>query len=552
MRWDTPNPQKKQLWIDKIMALFRAEVKPISRGKGHNAVAAAAYRSGEKLEDTNQYNPKRTTHDYSKKSDILHKRIILPIQIAGAGLSVTRQELWSKVEEHEVTQRGQKMKNNARVAREWLLALPHELTDEENIALAEEFATTLANELGVIADCCIHSPKLATNTDLAPKPTGSTADKESVQEDERNIHAHIMFTTRKATINAAGTLQFTDKADCELDGTARKKKGLVKEADYIKQVRSMWADMLNKRLVKRGIKSVSHLSYKDRDLDVLPQVHEGKDPLTMQKKEHNNDISRRNELVFKSRSGTLQRLANQADEQPIRTNRFIERTDKAVDFNKQLTQKFDKRILNSKQRIKYSKRRIERTESRTDSFDEQAERFNQLTARANRLSYQPSRALIDKAVVRYSATMSYEPILQLSSWAGGGTKPNPEPNPRPLFNARQLNILENVEKHLRGFDDDDFCSINLYKSLTKHSNKWILTMLLEPNTDQSHYDEDMNKGYELVAVYNQLPSTLAKEQDRQGSKSASSGVLTLETTEEQVNTSSEPSKAEFKRFTPKF
>ena len=85
------------------MALFRAEVKPISRGKGHNAVAAAAYRSGEKLEDTNLYNPHRTEHDFSKKSDVLHKAIILPTALAQPDFSISRQELWSQVEAHEVT-----------------------------------------------------------------------------------------------------------------------------------------------------------------------------------------------------------------------------------------------------------------------------------------------------------------------------------------------------------------------------------------------------------------------------------------------------------------
>ena len=541
------------------MALFRAEVKPISRGKGHNAVAAAAYRAGEKLEDTNQFNPKRTTHDYSKKSDILHKHIILPAQIADAGLFINRQDLWSKVEEHEVTQRGQKMKKDARVAREWLLALPHELSNEENIALAEEFATTLANELGVIADCCIHSPKLANNDDdLTPKPTSSTADKESAQEDERNIHAHIMFTTRKATINAAGALQFTDKADCELDGTARKKKGLVKEDDYIKQIRSMWADMINRRLVKRGIKEVSHLSYRDRNLDVLPQVHEGKDPLTMNKKAHNHDITRRNELVFNSRSDTLQRLANRADKQSIRTSKFLERTNKAVILDKQLTDTFDQRLIRlkqkfgySQQRLEYSQRSIERTKSRPDYFDEKAEQFNQLTARANRLSHKPSRALIDKAVARYRAIMSYEPILQLSSWAGGGTKPNPEPDPRPLFNRRQLNILDNVEKHVRGFDNEDFCSSDLYESLAKHSNKWLLTMLLDPNKDQTHYEEDIKEGYELTTVYDQLSSRLVIKQDREAVKSSASEVLTPKAAAEQVNTPSEVLKPEFKIYRPR-
>ena len=52
-----------------------------------------------------------------------------------------------------MTQRGQQMKSNARVAREWLLALPHELSNTENIELAEEFALRMANDLGVIADC---------------------------------------------------------------------------------------------------------------------------------------------------------------------------------------------------------------------------------------------------------------------------------------------------------------------------------------------------------------------------------------------------------------
>lgn len=535
------------------MALFRAEVKPISRGKGHNAVAAAAYRAGEKLEDTNQFNPKRTTHDYSKKSDILHKRIILPAQIADAGFFINRQDLWSKVEEHEVTQRGQKMKKDARVAREWLLALPHELSNEENVALAEEFATTLANELGVIADCCIHSPKLATNNDdLTPKPTSSTADKESTQEDERNIHAHIMFTTRKATINAAGALQFTDKVDCELDGTARKKKGLVKEDDYIKQIRSMWAAMINRRLVKRGIKEVSHLSYRDRNLDILPQVHEGKDPLTMNKKAHNNDITRRNELVFKSRINTLQRLANRANEQPIATNRFLERTSKAVANNKQDLSQLDKGIGYSKQRIYLSEQIIDRGKSRTDNYDEQAEKFNQLTARVNRLSYQPSGALIEKAVKRYRNIMFYEPILYASNWTGAPTRPNPEPDPRPLYNERQLNILENIEERLRGFNNNYFSSDNLDKSLTKHSNKWLLTMLLDPNKDQAHYEEDIKEGYELATVYDQLPSTLAIKQEREASKSSSSEVLATKDIAEQVDTLSNALKPEFKPRSPRF
>lgn len=294
------------------MALFRAEVKPISRGKGHNAVAAAAYRAGEKLEDTNPYNPNRTEHDFSKKSDVLHKAILLPQALADFGFSISRQDLWSQVEAHEVTQRGQKMKSNARVAREWLLALPHELSNAENIELAEEFALRMANDLGVIADCCIHDPSLKSRAP-APKPSAKTADREPVSEDERNIHAHIMFTTRKATLNAQNKLLFTDKAECELDGTARKNKGLVKEADYLKEIRTLWADMLNERLIAHGIAPVTAASYQDRNLDVLPTIHTGRNPLTKDKERYNDVINDRNQRVFNERVDTLQRLAYRAN-----------------------------------------------------------------------------------------------------------------------------------------------------------------------------------------------------------------------------------------------
>ena len=312
------------------MALFRAEVKPISRGKGHNAVAAAAYRAGEKLEDTNPYNLYRTEHDFSKKSDVLHKAIILPSALEEANFSISRQDLWSQVEAHEVTQRGQKMKSNARVAREWLLALPHELSNAENIELAEAFTKRMVNDLGVIADCCIHDPSLKSRAP-APKPSASSADKELVNEDERNIHAHILFTTRQATLNAQNELVFTDKADCELDGTARKKKGLVKEADYLKEIRELWADMLNERLLAHDIAPVTAASYQDRNLDILPNVHTGRDPLTIDKQRYNDVINDRNQRVLQERVDTLQRLSNRANGITGITDSVIDRRKQSAD-----------------------------------------------------------------------------------------------------------------------------------------------------------------------------------------------------------------------------
>ncbi|MGP5791280.1 MobA/MobL family protein, partial [Psychrobacter celer] len=64
------------------MAIYRLEKKSISRGSNHNLVAAVAYRAGAKFTDTNKLNPKATTHDYTKKTDIAHSEIILPDELA--------------------------------------------------------------------------------------------------------------------------------------------------------------------------------------------------------------------------------------------------------------------------------------------------------------------------------------------------------------------------------------------------------------------------------------------------------------------------------------
>ena len=49
------------------IAIYHCSIKIVSRGKGKSAVAAAAYRSGEKL--TNEWDG--LTHDYTKKGGVV-------------------------------------------------------------------------------------------------------------------------------------------------------------------------------------------------------------------------------------------------------------------------------------------------------------------------------------------------------------------------------------------------------------------------------------------------------------------------------------------------
>ena len=298
------------------MAIYRAETKHVTRSKNHNVVAAAAYRAAEKLTDKNKFNPAAETHDYSKKKGVVATGIILPDNLKQKGFEIDRQTLWSSVEEFETTTRsvkGSRLKQKSRLAREWLLALPHELTDEENEQLTREFTESLVNELGVIADFAIHKP--------VPRPTKKdyievynpdtwkfekqpVYDIEPSQPDPRNIHAHILFTTRKTDLTADGSLKFTDKADSERSEKWRKEQGLCNGGDYLKQIRERWANMVNKRLESRNIASVSPKSYKDRGLDKKPQVKKGKNAHSLSLygtktriDKHNEEIKKYNDLL---------------------------------------------------------------------------------------------------------------------------------------------------------------------------------------------------------------------------------------------------------------
>lgn len=486
------------------MALYRAEVKPISRSKGHNAVAAAAYRAGEELTDKNKYNPNAMTHDYSKKSDIMHKNIILPVALAEQGFTIARQDLWSMVEEHEVTKKDQTLKASARVAREWLLALPHELSDSENIALAEEFATKMANDLGVIADCCLHNPKLKRDVP-APKPKSNAADKVTDDDDdERNIHAHIMFTTRKVELDATNQLIFTDKADSELYGTARKLKGLTKERDYIKAVRAEWAEMVNKRLLEHGIKAVSSLSYRERKLDILPQVHIGRDPLSDSKREHNDEISERNESVFNSRAATLKGLADKAYGQPATTDKYIERATGTVANNERVTGHLDKGVEYSQQRVEYSERLIEEGVKETPNPFTDALRRSRAARESAADSYDREAAAFDRE--------SNETAREFQKYSGLGDKWVGQRKYVVAQYARNAEILNRrlIQKILERNDSKNRIRWESYESADdpKHSKKFdrrqqelLEAFATEHNLDRrSHEDHyDLNQRLKELA-----------------------------------------------------
>jgi len=209
------------------MASYHLSVKSTSRAKGQSSVAAAAYRSGERLLD------ERTggVHDFSRKSGIEQKEIIAP---SGAPEWVkNRERLWNAVEQSE-------KRKDAKVAREFEIALPSELSKNEQQALAREFAQTLADRYGVAVDMAIHRPHR--------------------KGDERNAHAHLLTTTRGIMPEGLG-------AKCRVLDSPKTSRAEVE------QLRELWAKMQNQALERGGHEvRVDHRTLEAQGLDRLNRV----------------------------------------------------------------------------------------------------------------------------------------------------------------------------------------------------------------------------------------------------------------------------------------
>lgn len=276
------------------MAIFMATTKSISRGNGQSAVASAAYRSGQKLQDE-RYGK---THDYSKRHGVMSADIILPSELQGKA-EIERNILWNMAERVE-------KRKDSRVAREWIVNLPHELDADTRKQLAHNFAQQLADKYGVIADCCIH------------RPTEKEIERGA---DPRNFHAHIMLTTRQATLSQEGQLGLGEKATIELSDSKRRSIGLERVSNEIVELRELWERLANEKLAEYGHELIDSRSYQSQGIDIVPQLKMGKNATQLERDgiatavgDINRLIKERNELVFNRELADIERTNQLADD----------------------------------------------------------------------------------------------------------------------------------------------------------------------------------------------------------------------------------------------
>ena len=266
------------------IAIYHCSIKIVSRGKGKSAVAAAAYRAGEKL--TNEWDG--MTHDYTRKGGVVHTEIMLPPH-APPSFS-DRSTLWNSVEQIEKS-------NNSQLAREIEIALPVELSREEQTRLVREYCSSQFVSKGMCVDFAIHDT------------------------DSGNPHCHIMLTMRP--LDERGAWAAKSKKEYDLDENGERirlpngrykthKVDLTGWNDKGNALlwRKAWADISNSYLERAGsTERIDHRSNAERGIDEIPTVHMGVAACQMEKKgiatekgELNRTIRKSNRLIKEIRA----------------------------------------------------------------------------------------------------------------------------------------------------------------------------------------------------------------------------------------------------------
>ncbi|WP_163531425.1 MULTISPECIES: MobQ family relaxase [Halobacillus] len=219
------------------MAIYHFSGQMISRGKGQSATAAAAYRSGDKLH-SERYNK---TNEY--------KRIVQPESFMmkpkhAPEWANNREQLWNEVEKVE-------NQKNAQLAREFNVALPVELSNEEQTKLAKKFVQEVFVDEGMVADLSIH------------------------RDDVNNPHFHVMLTTRGFKENGEWDAK-ASKVKLENGKQKRINKNNWGDRDTFRKWRKQWADYANQSLDQNDInETITHRSHESLNKETVPTIHEG-------------------------------------------------------------------------------------------------------------------------------------------------------------------------------------------------------------------------------------------------------------------------------------
>lgn len=347
------------------MASYHCSIKMLSRSAGRSSVQFSAYMSAEKMKDERL----GKTFSHTSKEEVCFSEMLYTDRVPDEIRSP--EKFWNEVE-------AQEKQSNSQVARTWEIALPHELTIEQNKELAKEFAQS------ILAD-------------------GIPAVQYAIHQKEGNWHAHFMAPTRDFQ---NGKWQAKEKKSYALDEHGnkipvldengnqkfRERKGKGREMlwerktvkanawndrSYAKIWRERVAVQQNAALQKYGHDvRVDHRSYAEQDIEKIPQIHEGYEARKIEREggisercQYNREVAEKNSLLekitaeIKNLSEELTRRGNELNERlsailqrrtavrPVGTatdgERKAENTDSRADRLKKLLERRERENANS-------------------------------------------------------------------------------------------------------------------------------------------------------------------------------------------------------------
>jgi ATP-dependent exoDNAse (exonuclease V) alpha subunit len=227
------------------MAQYHFAATIVCRSKGQSAVAAAAYRAGACLDDERL----GKTFDYTRRHGVLHTEIRTAAN--APDWMRDRGTLWNAGEKAE-------RRKDSQVARSLDIALPHELTLDQNVELVRGFVDDQYVRRGMIADFAIHAP--------------------ARKGDIRNIHVHILLTTRQIEGSGFGPKARDWNRKQELEGW-----------------REAWAEHANRILERGGFEErIDHRSLKDQGIDREATTHVGPGGKQIEERGNHSDRAQMN------------------------------------------------------------------------------------------------------------------------------------------------------------------------------------------------------------------------------------------------------------------
>ena len=295
------------------MSIYHLEAKVVSRGAGRSAVAASAYLSCSRL--YNDYDG--IQHDYTKKQGLVWQEVFLPEYAPQEWQD--REKLWNAVEEVETAK-------DSRLAREFVVALPIELSREQQIELLQDFIREQFVSDGMCADAAIHDTdghnphahilltvrpldergkwQYKTEKEYLCMRNGEergfiAAEFKSAQNDGWEKQYPYKVGKKKVYMTpSAAEAQELIRADKHPKSTRYGRQNPISERwnseEQLVSWRVAWANMTNRYLESAGREErIDHRSNAARGLDEIPTIHEG---VTVQALERKGIVSDRCEM----------------------------------------------------------------------------------------------------------------------------------------------------------------------------------------------------------------------------------------------------------------